>query len=99
MILVFYHILKLVIVHIAEHYYKTYPIKYIQIKGGKMKIHITAVIDSPMTKEEHEATLTEIGMTQEEFIKSLYSEIECGICKGYCSKNEVVVVKNVQVNF
>ena len=64
-----------------------------------MKIHISAVIDSPMTKEEHETTLAALGMTQEEFIKSLYTEIECGICKGYCSANEIVVVKNVQVNF
>jgi len=64
-----------------------------------MKIHITAVIDSPMTKEEHEATLAELGIENQAFIDSLYSEIEAGICKGYCSANEVVLVKNVQVNF
>ena len=48
-----------------------------------MKIHISAVIDSPMTKEEHETTLAALEITQEEFIKSLYGEIECGVCKGH----------------
>ena len=64
-----------------------------------MKTHVTLVIDSPMTKEEHERTLTELGIENQAFIDSLYSEIEAGIERGYCSKTECVKVKNVQVNF
>lgn len=64
-----------------------------------MKIHITAVIDSPLTKEEHEKILADTGMSDEDFRNSLYSEIRKGIVKGYCSPNECVWVKNVQVGF
>jgi len=64
-----------------------------------MKIHITAVIDSPMTREEHEEHLRINGMSDEDFRNSLYSEIREGIRNGYCSENEGVWVKNVQVGF
>lgn len=64
-----------------------------------MKIHITAVIDSPLTKEEHEETLRSMGMTSEDFRNGLYSEIRDGIRNGYCSENEGVWVKNVQIGW
>lgn len=62
-----------------------------------MKIHITAVIESPLTQEENQAYLDEQGITEEEMKKSMYSEIRKGITRGYCSQDESVWVKNIQI--
>jgi hypothetical protein len=64
-----------------------------------MKIHITAVVINPLTKEEHEEILESLNMSDKEFIDSLYPEIRKGIAKGYCSKDETVWVKNVQIGW